>query len=236
MHGLAAQPHILVVDDDVRLRELLGRYLHEHRHVVMTAESAAAARDVLKHFQFDLMVLDIMMPGEDGLQFAKNLRAEKNALARLPILLLTAKSEGDDRIAGLKSGADDYLTKPFEPEELLLRIQAIIRRTQQADTSAAVIHFGGWRYEKGRDELVRGAERLKLTDMEGRLLGVLAARAGQTVSRDELAELSKVPVGGRTIDVQVARLRRRIEADPSQPRYLLTVRGEGYMLLPETSS
>jgi two-component system phosphate regulon response regulator OmpR len=223
-------PHLLVVDDDTRLRSLLARYLGEQGHLVSTASSAAEARARMRTLEFDLLVLDIMMPGETGLDFARWLRAQHSAL---PILMLTARSEAEERIAGLEAGADDYLAKPFEPRELLLRIAAILRRAARQPEGPPPIRFGRWRFDPDRGELVAGSETMRLTDVEASLLKVLAQTPGGIVSRDELAERSPIAIAARSIDVQVNRLRRKIEADPRMPRYLQTVRGSGYVLRPD---
>ncbi|MBI1272604.1 MAG: response regulator [Alphaproteobacteria bacterium] len=233
----AEKPHILVVDDDDRLRELLRRYLADQGFLVTTANNAKDARHKLHHFGFDLIVLDIMMPGESGLDLTKSLRAPESDIAqKLPVLLLTARGEAGDRIAGLEVGADDYLPKPFEPRELLLRINAILRRVQKPQQTQAEVRLGKWLFDIARDELRAGKEQIGLTDMEGRLLRVLAAVPGEVVSREQLAERGKITVNDRTIDVQVTRLRRKIENDPKNPRYLITVRGEGYMLVPDNNA
>jgi two-component system phosphate regulon response regulator OmpR len=228
--GLADRPHLLVVDDDTRLRALLGRYLGEQGHIVTTAASAAEARALMRSLAFDLLVLDVMMPGQNGLDFARDLRAEGSAL---PILMLTARSEADERIAGLEAGADDYLPKPFEPRELLLRIAAIMRRVPRAPEGPPPIRLGRWQFIVERSELTDGVEKVRLTDVETSLLSVLAETPGGIVTRDELADRSKAAVNARSIDVQVNRLRRKIELDPKAPRYLQTVRGSGYVLRPD---
>ncbi len=228
--GLADRPHLLVVDDDTRLRVLLGRYLGEQGHIVTTAASAAEARALMRSLAFDLLVLDVMMPGQNGLDFAKDLRGEGSTL---PILMLTARSEADERIAGLEAGADDYLPKPFEPRELLLRIAAIMRRVPRAPEGPPPIKLGRWQFLPDRSELADGSETVRLTDVETSLLRVLAETPGGIVTRDELVDRSRAAVNARSIDVQVNRLRRKIEADPKAPRYLQTVRGEGYVLRPD---
>ena len=234
--SLALAPHILVVDDDTRLRALLARYLGEHGFVVTTARHAADARAKLKSLAFDLMVLDVMMPGETGFEFTRSLRALDSSARPLPILLLTAKSETEDRIEGLEAGADDYLMKPFEPRELLLRINAILRRTPkpQAQTKTD-LRLGAWVYNPERDELRSGDEIIALTGMEAGLMRALSAAPGQVLSRETLTERSAAgqSINDRTIDVQVTRLRRKIESDPKNPRYLITVRGGGYSLRPD---
>jgi len=230
----ALKPHILVVDDDDRLRSLLRRYLAENDFIVSTSTSAADARVKLKHLSYDLMVLDIMMPGETGLELTKSLReAIKSSAKQLPILLLTARGESADRIEGFEVGADDYLLKPFEPRELLLRIHAILRRAPKPSAVSPEIKLGAWVYNQQRDELVSPDEVVRLTDMEAGLMRILAAEPGVAFSREALAERSKGVVNDRTIDVQVTRLRRKIENDVKNPRYLVTVRGEGYMLMPD---
>ena len=230
MAALADLPHLLVVDDDTRLRALLARYLGNQGHVVTTAASAAEARACMRSLAFDLLVLDIMMPGQNGLDFAKALRAEGSTL---PILMLTARSEAEERIAGLEAGADDYLPKPFEPRELLLRIAAIMRRNPRPPEGPPPIRLGRWIFDPDRSELSAGSEIVRLTDVETSLLRVLAQTPGGIVSRDELVDRSRVAVNARSIDVQVNRLRRKIEADPKMPRYLQTVRGSGYVLRPD---
>lgn len=230
----ALKPHILVVDDDDRLRSLLRRYLAEQGFVVSTATHAADARAKLKILSYDLMVLDVMMPGETGIELTKSLReAAKSTSKQLPILLLTARAETSDRIEGFEVGADDYLLKPFEPRELLLRINAILRRVPKPAVTLPEFKLGAWSYNAQRDELRSGDEVVRLTDMEASLMRVLAAEPGVALSREVLAERSKGVVNDRTIDVQVTRLRRKIEGDVKNPRYLVTVRGEGYMLMPD---
>lgn len=231
----ALTPHILVVDDDDRLRGLLHQFLSEKGFVVTTAAGAAEARAAFRSLAFDLIVLDVMMPGENGLDLARSFRAQADARAKgMPILLLTARGEPDERIEGLETGADDYLTKPFEPKELLLRINAILRRVPtQKGVSLPILRLGRWVYDAERDELRCPDEAIRLTDMEAGLMRVLAADPGAVVSREVLSERSKGAINDRTIDVQVTRLRRKIEEDPKNPRYLVTVRGEGYMLMPD---
>jgi two-component system phosphate regulon response regulator OmpR len=230
----ALKTHIMVVDDDDRLRGLLARYLNEQDFIVTTAVNAADARAKLKSLSYDLMVLDIMMPGETGLELTKSLNESAGAsIRRLPILLLTARGEPQDRIEGFEMGADDYLQKPFEPRELLLRINAILRRLPKPPVTMPELKLGIWHYNPQRDELRSDSEVIRLTDMEAGLMRILAAEPGIAMSRDMLAERSKGAVNDRTIDVQVTRLRRKIEEDPKNPRYLVTVRGEGYMLMPD---
>lgn len=236
----ADQPHILVVDDDDRLRDLLTRYLGENGFNVSAARDALEARASLAGLQFDLIVLDVLMPGEKGVDLARSLREEG---AKVPILLLTALSETEDRIAGLEAGVDDYLAKPFEPRELVLRIEAILRRYGElpevasdevvvAETNA--VSFGQFRFDSAKMILQRGDEHIYLTTAEQALLAALIKRRGQTTSREELHGMisgnAVDPAASRSIDVQVTRLRRKFEEDPKQPRYLQTVRGRGYVL------
>jgi len=221
--------HILVVDDDTRLRDLLKKYLSENDFRVTTAQDAKDARDKLQSLAFDLIVLDVMMPGESGIDFTHALRKDSN----IPILLLTAMGEADDRIKGLEVGADDYLPKPFEPRELVLRIQTILRRTQMDGEAVAKIHLGDFSFDLAREELQKNGAMVHLTSTEARLLSVLAQNPGRALSREELVEKSCVDGGTRTVDVQVTRLRRKIEPDPKLPRYLQTIRGQGYVLWPD---
>ena len=222
-------PHILVVDDDARLRKLLARYLSEHGFLVASAEDAADARVKLASFAFDLIVLDLMMPGESGLSLAADLRRRSG----VPILMLTAMGEPEDRIAGLEKGADDYMVKPFEPRELLLRIGNILRRVPQASALPAEVRMGDMVFDMEREELRDGDQPVKLTSVETALLAALARRAGVALSREELIDLTGAAGGDRAVDVQVTRLRRKIESDPRDPRYLQTVRGRGYVLKPD---
>lgn len=231
-----APPHILVVDDDGRLRDLLRRYLSENGFLVSTAADAAEARAKLESFSFDLLVLDVMMPGESGLDLTRDLRRGGAQTGAVPILLLTAMAETEERISGLESGADDYLTKPFEPRELLLRIRTILRRVNgaaPARAASAPVLLGGLLFDAERLEL-RGADRtVRLTEAEAALLRALAENPGATLTRDDLALRLDLTGNPRTVDVQVTRLRRKIEPDPRFPRYLQTVRGKGYALLPD---
>jgi two-component system, OmpR family, phosphate regulon response regulator OmpR len=217
--------HILIVDDDKRLRDLLRRFLSEQGFRVTVANDAADARRKLAGLDFDLLVLDIMMPGENGLDLTRSLRTQRT----VPILLLTAMGEPDDRITGLDSGADDYLPKPFEPRELLSRIRAILRRMpKEAETARRTVRFGPFQFDLDRRSLRQGTADVRLTGAEADLLAQLAATPGNAVSRDALGQGTNAE--SRMVDVQVTRLRRKIEADPRFPRYLLTVRGRGYML------
>jgi two-component system phosphate regulon response regulator OmpR len=230
-HAVADQPHILVVDDDTRLRGLLQRYLSEQGFRVTTAVDAADARAKLAAIAFDLLVLDIMMPGETGLELTGTLRENST----VPILLLTAMNETENRIAGFECGADDYLPKPFEPRELVLRINAILRRVPPPESAAqpSKVTFGDFCFDLEREELTRAGSFVRLTTAEASLLKALAKRAGEPISRDDLSDESLVSGSARTVDVQVTRLRRKIEADPKFPRYLQTVRGTGYVLMPD---
>jgi len=229
--------HILVVDDDERIRSLLRRFLMRNDFLVTTARDAAHARRLLEGLDFDLIVLDVMMPGEDGFSLTRDLRRQSNT----PILLLTARGETGDRIQGLESGADDYLPKPFEPRELLLRIAAILRRIPAAETRGPkFLSLGPLRYDTDKGELWQGEMPLRLTGTEQALLRRLADTPRQPVSRSALIEdLGRTPSeeagenSERAIDVQITRLRRKIEPDPKEPRYLQTVRGTGYMLVPD---
>ena len=233
-----AEAHLLVVDDDARLRDLLRRYLLDNGFRVTAAGDAAEARANLASFAFDLIVLDVMMPGESGLDLTRSLRGggSSSGRARIPILLLTAMAEPEDRINGLEQGADDYLAKPFEPRELVLRIRNILeRRGGPGDERAPPrdIRFGAFRFDLARAELFRGSDLIHLTAAEAGLLASLAARAGEPVSREALSQSAQFSGNTRNVDVQMTRLRRKVEQDPRYPRYLQTVRGTGYALKPE---
>lgn len=224
-------PHILVVDDDRRLRDLLGRFLVDHGYRVSLAKDSADARSLMELFVFDGLVLDVMMPGENGFDLAKSLRLN----SPVPIMMLTARTDVEDRIHGLEIGADDYLPKPFEPRELLLRLQNMLRRTA-AETAAnrsaiapSQVTFGEFMFIRERADLRRGNDPVRLTDRERDLMLLLTERPGETVTRDMIG--SGEDVSDRTVDVQINRLRRKIEIDPSNPVYLQTVRGIGYRLL-----
>ena len=221
-------PHILVVDDDDRLRDLLKQYLSGNGYRVTAAGDAADARARLRSMAFDLIVLDVMMPGEDGLALTASLKRASET----PILLLTARNEPEDRIDGLERGADDYLAKPFEPRELVLRISNLLRRAPRT-APAPVLRLGEHSFDIERTELTRNDLAVHLTPAERRLLRAFALRPGVTLSRDALAADSRIEGSARTVDVQVTRLRRKIEPDPRFPRYLQTVRGEGYVLQPD---
>ena len=233
MSGQEDPAHILVVDDDARLRALLQRFLTEQGFRVSTAENAAAARAALADMAFDLLVLDVMMPGETGLELTAALRAEGQ---EVPILMLTANGAPDDRIAGLEQGVDDYLAKPFDPRELALRIRTILRRATPAPTTQhglAPLQIGNRWFDLERAEL-RGPDGIiRLTGGEASLLQALARRAGETLSREDIGEALGTPdAGERAIDVQVTRLRRKVEPDPREPRFIQTIRHRGYVLRP----
>ena len=231
MDASADKPHILVVDDDTRLRELLKSFLSRNGFRVTAAGHAAEARQRLAALDFDLIVLDVMMPGETGLDFATQLRRTDN----VPILMLTAMGDTKDRIAGLETGVDDYLGKPFEPRELLLRIQNVLRRGRSGGVPSAepqrLVAFGPMQFDAELGELTQKGKRVALTDAEVSLLRAFAGRMGEVLSRETLCKSVGSAVNERAIDVQVTRLRRKIEPDPSFPRYLRTVRGQGYRLV-----
>ena len=233
MNGQEDPAHILVVDDDARLRALLQRFLTEQGFRVSTAENAATARAALADMAFDLLVLDVMMPGETGLDLTAALRAEGQ---EVPILMLTARGAPDDRIAGLEQGVDDYLAKPFDPRELALRIRTILRRATPAPTapqSLAPMQIGNRWFDIERAEL-RGPDGIiRLTGGEAALMQALARRAGEILSREDIGEALGTPdAGERAIDVQVTRLRRKVEPDPREPRFIQTIRHRGYVLRP----
>lgn len=220
-------PHILLIDDDRRIRQLLSRYLLEHGYRVTTAQSAFVAEARMQGLAFDLLILDVMMPGRSGFEFAAMLRQRSD----IPILMLTAQAEIEHRVEGLELGVDDYLAKPFDPRELLLRIANILKRRRRAGEPrrADIARFGDITFNLGNGELLRGGKPVRLTERERELLRLLAANAGSTVSRLDLA---KAGISGseRAVDVQINRLRRKIEADPANPVVLQTVRGVGYRL------
>ncbi|PZQ48082.1 MAG: DNA-binding response regulator [Micavibrio aeruginosavorus] len=222
-------PHILVVDDDDRIRSLVSRYLNEHGFLSFTAADAKEAKEILQIGNFDALVVDVMMPGQDGRSLTREIRTKND----VPVLLLTAMGEVEDRLDGLSSGADDYLTKPFDPRELVLRLQAILRRRPQEKLTFKRYRIGRWMYDPKTPELQHGAEAVRLTDVETNLLNALLKRPDTILSREDLAEMCGVDAGERTIDVQVTRLRRKLEEDSKVPRYLQTVRGKGYLLRAE---
>lgn len=220
------KPHILVVDDDDRIRELLSRYLRDQGFIVATAKDAFHADELMKLSLFDALVVDVMMPGRTGFEFTQALRKSSD----IPVLLLTALEETSDRITGLEAGADDYLAKPFEPKELLLRLKAILRRRDKIPQVVSTFKLGKWTYDPDLNELRSDEETQRLTSVEANLLENLAKHAGKVLSREELARLCGLDGNDRTIDVQVTRLRRKIEDDSKVPRYLQTIRGQGYLL------
>ncbi|MFN7026053.1 MAG: response regulator [Pseudorhizobium sp.] len=218
--------HLLVVDDDTRIRDLLSRYLAEQGYRVTVAADAADARRKLAGLQFDLIILDVMMPGESGLSLTEALYKNKTT----PVILLTARAEAESRIEGLEAGADDYLSKPFDPRELVLRINNILRRNGASDgPKIEQVMFGPYTFSIARKELRKAAQQIRLTDREQEIMLLFALRAGDTIPRHELIG-DDADVGERTIDVQINRLRRKIEDDPANPIYLQTVRGIGYRL------
>ena len=227
--------HLLIVDDDERIRTLLQKFLIRNGFLVSAARDSAHARRILSGLDFDLIILDVMMPGEDGISLTKEVRKNSDT----PILLLTAKGETQDRILGLEAGADDYLAKPFEPKELLLRLNAILRRVPAQDEAAPlpkVMHLGQVHYDVDRGEMWQGEDRVRLTATESQLLRIFSSKPGVPLSRSNLVEQLGRDGGQaqeRAVDVQITRLRRKIEQDPKQPRYLQTVRGAGYMLVLE---
>ncbi len=220
-----ATPDILVVDDDKRLAQLIRRYLGDNGFRVTVAASAEEAKGLLSTLAFDLLVLDVMMPGLSGVEMTRELRRTSD----VPILLLTAMSEPENRISGLESGADDYLTKPFEPRELVLRLNSILRRRPKAPGPATPeLRFGAFRFDPTRGELWRGEEPVRLASAEVSLLRAFASRPNEAIQRLDLID-GAADLGPRTVDVQITRLRRKIEADPKFPRHLQTVRGKGYL-------
>lgn len=227
--------HLLIVDDDNRIRTLLAKFLSKNGYLTTTARDAAHARRLLAGLEFDMLIVDVMMPGENGFEFTRDLRRT----LQTPIMLLTARGEASDRITGLEAGADDYLPKPFEPQELLLRVNAILRRAPAENlrpTPPQNLHLGTFRYDIARAELWQGTQLIRLTSTESALMRVFALAPGETLSRTRLVEAlgqGNSTAQERAIDVQITRLRRKIEADPKSPRYLQTVRGAGYMIVPD---
>lgn len=222
------KPHVLVVDDDDRIRSLLSRYLRDNGFIVATAKDGNDAIDVLKCAYFDILVVDVMMPHKNGLELTKELRST----SELPILLLTALGEVDDRIKGLECGADDYLSKPFEPKELVLRLQSILKRKGGiVNRNLNHLVIGKWKFIPDEDKLTSDTgEDVRLTSVEVKLLEALARHAGKILSREELARLCGVDGNDRTVDVQITRLRKKIEEDNRIPKYIQTIRGQGYLL------
>ena len=221
-------PHILVIDDDTRLRALLQRYLQDNGFDVSSAKDAETARMFLKQYLFDLLIVDVMMPNETGIEFLQKLRKEN----QIPAIVLTAMGTTQDRISGLESGADDYIAKPFEPKELLLRINNILRRVPNKKTKLNELKLGDYTFNLKTGELKnKDCELVHITPLEQTLLDILGKKSGQIFSRDYLAELLQTGENSRSIDVQITRLRKKIEKDSKNPRYLQTIRGKGYMLL-----
>lgn len=231
VRSYAELPHILVVDDDDRIRALVCRYLNEHGFFALSAANAAEAKEIMTLAEFDALVLDVMMPGQDGRALTADIRKTQD----IPVLLLTALSETDDKIAGFSAGADDYLPKPFDPRELVLRLQAILRRRPKYVATASVLKIGAWTFDPAGNDLVSGSDTVRLTDVELNLLRALAARPNEIFSRDDLARQCGLDAAERTIDVQVARLRKKMGEDSKAPKYLQTVRGKGYMLRAEVA-
>ena len=227
--------HLLIVDDDSRIRTLLAKFLSKNGYLTTTARDAAHARRLLAGLEFDMLIVDVMMPGENGFDFTRDMRLT----LQTPIMLLTARGEASDRITGLEAGADDYLPKPFEPQELLLRVNAILRRTpgeSQHPAPPKNLHLGVFRYDIARAELWHAEKLIRLTSTESALMKVFATSPGETLSRSRLVEAlgqGNSTAQDRAIDVQITRLRRKIESDPKSPRYLQTVRGAGYMIVPD---
>ncbi len=231
MSDAATARHLLVVDDDDRIRNLLKQYLKREGYRVTGASDAASARRLMETLDFDLIIVDVMMPGEDGFSLTAWVRGRAES-SRTPVLILTARGLPDDRIEGLSLGADDYLAKPFDPRELALRVEAILRRAGPRHTAPREVQLGEARFDLERLELSRNGQPVRLTEAEAQLLKTLALSAHAPVERLSLAP-DTADASGRAVDVQVTRLRRKIEADPKNPRYLQTVRGVGYMLAPD---
>lgn len=227
--------HLLIVDDDSRIRTLLAKFLSKNGYLTTTARDAAHARRLLAGLEFDMLIVDVMMPGENGFDLTRDLRLS----LQTPIMLLTARGEPADRISGLEAGADDYLPKPFEPQELLLRVNAILRRSPSEPAKPSPpknLHLGEFRYDISRAELWQGDDLIRLTSTENALMKIFASKPGEIMSRTKLVAAlgqGNSTAQERAIDVQITRLRRKIEADPKSPRYLQTVRGAGYMIVPD---
>ena len=219
--------HILVVDDDNRLRHLLEKFLNDNNFIVNSASSADQARKYLQLLKFDLLVLDVMMPGENGLQFAEKIRKS----SKIPILMLTAMDESKNRIEGLQKGVDDYMGKPFEPQELLLRIKAILRRIEKNQVrNFEELTFGNYIYYQSKNLLTKKGLKIDLTLAESDLLRILALNKNNIVNRNRIIKLCSNLSNPRTVDVQIIRLRRKIESEPNKPKYIQTIRGKGYTL------
>ncbi len=226
--------HLLVIDDDNRLRELLRRYLSDHHFNVTLAANAEDARQQMDRMIFDLLIVDVLMPGENGLEFVQSLR---KLSSQIPILMLTAMGEPEQRLQGFEAGANDYLTKPFEPKELLIRIQNILKRQENSGDAIQdeKVILGNLQFDISRGELWHGEQHIRLTGSEIILLQVLSERVSNAVTRETLTTLCNIEGGARAVDVLVTRIRRKIELDPKNPRYLMTVRGKGYVLRPDSA-
>ena len=224
--------HLLIVDDDSRIRALLARYLGMQGYRITTAASAADAKSRMQSLAFDLLVLDVMMPGGSGISLARDVRRQDTSQAAIPIIFLTAKGEVTDRIAGLEAGGDDYLAKPFDPRELTLRIASLLRRTKAGESRVSedrTVRFGEFRFDVAQGDLHRGDKRVALAEREREMLRLLAGAHGDVVTRHALASCGR-PCNERSVDVQINRLRRKLEGDPAEPAYLITARGAGYRL------
>ncbi len=221
--------HILVVDDDARLRELLKRFLVKEGFQVSESAETATAEKLLLSFDFDLLIVDVMMPGEDGMSFVQRMRAEGRDV---PVLMLTAKSEIDDRLEGFEAGVDDFLTKPFEPRELVMRMEAILRRSQAGHKESGVVIFGDYRFDRETMRLAKGDEKIDLTRNERAVLALFLGHLGEVVTREEISEILGEESNLRNVDVTITRLRKKIEKDPKNPKYIHTLRGKGYKLQP----
>ena len=220
------KPHILIVDDDERIRKLLSRFLRENGYIVSTAEHPEQARQVMDWAQYDLMVIDVMMPGQNGFDFGEEIREKSD----IPFIFLTAKIEMNDKVKGFASGGDDYLTKPFEPQELVLRIEAILKRRKRERQAKEQLYIGRWNYLPDIAELKHEDTVQRLTEVENKLLKIFIKKRGEIVSRQDISSVFDEDKNDRTIDVQITRLRKKIEQDPKYPRLLQTVRGKGYIL------
>jgi two-component system phosphate regulon response regulator OmpR len=225
-------PLVLVVDDDLRLRELLGRFLNDYSYRVQTAASAAQARAHLASQMFDIIILDIMMPKETGIEFLASLRSTQSLYKQLPVILLTAQDGLDEKVKGLMSGADDYLTKPFEPKELIARIEAILRRTKVKIATCDSLYFGEYIFNVEKSTLYKNATEIRLTSTEQMVLKILAQHPNQPFSRTDLAHRVGFVISDRSIDVQINRLRHKLEDDSN--KYLKTIRHVGYALCPDS--
>ncbi len=227
MKKFSLMPHILIVDDDDRIRKLLSRYLIENGYLALTANDAIEAERIMEITEFDALVVDVMMPNKSGLEFTKDIKSKFNDI---PVLLLTALGEIDDRIKGFESGADDYLPKPFEPKELVFRLKSILRRYKKDEIKDNII-IGKWSYNILSGKLVDEENIcVKLTQGENLLLSGMVKKAGVTLSREQLAKICNVDAGDRTVDVMITRLRKKLEQNPKEPDHIVTVRGQGYIL------